>query len=480
MSLSWNTRQLISSRSSGQSVTSTPVEFHFLTGRELYDDTIVTADRHHSSAGEWVVCGDHHWYSVTVVTRPVYALPQELCLSFDCFTNTETIGSGTIFGPPTEEVALEFGTLLSLLVREPLLPLGHRRIGGKPIRFDDRYGHVFRPTPEKRPPAKGVNSNELRTILCGLSNADKKDSNAILAASRLYHAALSLSAYDVSTAYFSLVSAIECLSGHYFEHKSFNFDDVEKFDPARVVIEQISPLIGNDHLIDNLKREILHAEHFVWQKFRDFIEEFLPEEMWRPDELHPRGYLMPPIEKTTLRRFLREAYGARSAFAHTGKPFPAHVEGGISDRVRPRAVMQAMALTSPKSFVPVFVWFERLTHLVLREYLFRVIAPELAKDRAKLAKEKVALLEVIKNLPEGARQSLERLTRWTIKFVGAAVIGPIAPNCEWALDEVSIRVLLSAGLIDADSQSMGGNSWIKNREVGEVVGEFFSAQIRTL
>jgi len=473
MALAWNTRQLISSESKDKSGAPIPVEFHFLSRRELYDSTILTADRHHSSAGEWVLHGDHHWYSVAVVTRPVYMLPQELCLSFDCFLKKETIRTGTMVGPPIDEVALELGVLLSLLVREPLLPLGTRRIGGKPFRFDNRYGHVFRPSPAEAPPAKGVNSHELRAILCGLSNAEEKDSNAILAAARLYHAALSLSAYDVSTAYFSLVSAIECLSGHHFRNKSFKFDDVERFRKAGTVIEQISALITNGGLVDNLKEEMLRAEHFVWQKFRDFIEEFLPEEFWQPDELHPSGYAMPAIERKDLRRFLSEVYGARSSFTHTGTPFPAHVEIGISDYVDVRAAMQGVALVDSTRFVPVFVWFERLTHLVLREYLLRVIAPDLAENRAKRASEKAKLLEVIKGLPEQARESLERLTRWTARFVGLAVIGPMAPNREWALDEAAIQSLALAGLIDGDSRSVDGKSWIKDREVGEIVGECF-------
>src|SRR5262245_27268123 len=32
---------------------------------------------------------------------------------------------------------------------------------------------------------------------------------------------------------------------------------------------------------------------------------------------------------------------------------------------------------------------------------------------------------------------------------------------------------VSAGLIEGDTGSMDGESWIKNREVGEIVGEFF-------
>ena len=65
-------------------------KYHLRSWRELYDRSIITADRHHSSMHEWVLRGDRHFYTVTVISRPCYALPQELCLSFDCFNETRT------------------------------------------------------------------------------------------------------------------------------------------------------------------------------------------------------------------------------------------------------------------------------------------------------------------------------------------------------------------------------------------------------
>ena len=125
MALVWNTRQLLSP-TGVETGTADPVEFHFLSRRQLYDSNILTADPLRTV--EWAVHGDHHWYTMAVITRPVYEIPQELCLSFDCFWKTKKIGVTQIDGPPIDDVALEFGALLSLLVREPLLPLGTRRM----------------------------------------------------------------------------------------------------------------------------------------------------------------------------------------------------------------------------------------------------------------------------------------------------------------------------------------------------------------
>lgn len=403
MPLAWNTRQLLfleqdntrrfrtrtNEYHNGEPLAPTPVEFHFLSRRALYDTT--ADDR------RWAVYGDRHWYTVEVVRRSTHELSQELCLSFDCFHRTDVIGDGHMYGDlPIDEVAIEFGMLLSLLVREPLVPIGARRIDGRPVRSDVRRSSLH---PLHRQEgdvgAAGISSQELRKIVEGLAKATERDTNAIMAALRLYHAALSMSDYDISTAYFSLVSAIECVSGHHFEEKSFNFDDIEKFRGASAVISKISLLLLTSiDLLGHLKRELVKAEHFVWQKFRDFIEGFLPEEFWQPDKLDPLriANCLPPIKKEHLRRFLREAYDARSKFAHTGEPFPAHVALGIGDTVGMRAVIEAEALKHSISgrtgrsglserFVPSFVWFERLTHLVLREYIHRV---HLAEPRRQI------------------------------------------------------------------------------------------------
>jgi hypothetical protein len=404
MALAWNTRQLTSAASGGEVGSATPVEFHFLSRRELYDSTILTADRHHSSAGQWAVLGDGHWYSVAVVTHPTYAIPQELCLSFDCFDETDQGPIATISGPPVDDVALEFGALLSLLAREPLLPLGTRRLGGKPCKLDSPG--LAPPTSVFRTlPPKGIDSTKLNAVLRGLSRASDDDSNAILAATRLYHAALSLSAYDVSTAYFSLVMAVECLSGHHLSQRKFNFDEVEKFKKVNEVIAKLS---ASGEIVDELKREILRSEYFVWQKFRTFIQEFLPEEFWQEkDELHPelRGTLLLEIDKLKLAKVLSEVYSARSKFTHAGTPFPAYVEFGIGDRMTSKAAVRAMNIAGSRSFVPPFIWFERLTHSVLCEYLFRVISPEVAEDRARYAIEKARVFETINGLCERQLES---------------------------------------------------------------------------
>jgi hypothetical protein len=62
------------------------VEYALLSEHELFDTSIISPDPRHSSAGEWLIRGDRHFYTVTVSSRPSNNLPQHLTLHFDCFS----------------------------------------------------------------------------------------------------------------------------------------------------------------------------------------------------------------------------------------------------------------------------------------------------------------------------------------------------------------------------------------------------------
>jgi hypothetical protein len=231
LSLALNTKKLLMAAGSPAGE-STQVEYHFLSWRELYDKRFITADRYSSGTAEWVLYGDRHFYTLSVISRPFYALPQELCLAFDCFTTTKTFGRGASTGSPFDEVAVEFAALLSVLAREALVPLGPRRIGDKPIRFESPYVPPPKGDRAAPKPAAALDGAEFAAVLKGMAAADAATVDAALAAAKLYHAALSLVAFDPSGAYVSLASAIECLAGHHFAGRRFDFDSVPKFEAS--------------------------------------------------------------------------------------------------------------------------------------------------------------------------------------------------------------------------------------------------------
>ena len=86
---------------------------------------------------------------------------------------------------------------------------------------------------------------------------------------------------------------------------------------------------------------------------------------------------------------------------------------------------------------------------------------------------------MIQDLPDNVRESLRQLTTWTMRFLGMSIINPYAPNREWADGTATVMTLRDAGLIGTTNPTMAGSSWIKNREIGEAVGEFVFGQMAT-
>lgn len=479
MSLAWNTEQLLSAAAGKTVPEHTAVEYHFLSWRELYDKTIITADRHHSSAGEWVVLGDRHFYTVTVTSRPYYELPQHLCLSFDCFTKTETEKNWHLTGPPIDRVAVELSMLLSVFARERLLPLGLRRQGDRPITIPYHYTPPPRAVLTTRPPAVGIDSQEFIRIIRGFAQAPEEMRNAILAAARFYYEALSLTGFDIAGAYISLVCAIECLAGHHYGDKKFKFDEVEKFKKLSPTLNKIAKLRRGKILAEELRKELVAAEYFLFQKYKSFIVEHLPKSFWSvPDVLYPYNSIFPPIPQEKLGGCLREAYDARSSYVHAGKPFPAYVEFGLMERAPIEASMAIEKIRGKQRYLPPLSWLERLTHMVITEYLLRSCAPDLMKEHQGKLKEKERLLRGIKALPENVVKALEKLTKWNARWLGASVINPMAPNKEWADASKTVLLLRKKGLIGGEGRGMAGKSWLKDRFVGEVVGEYFFGEAK--
>ncbi len=178
MSLAWNTKRLM------EEPTGQKVEYHLLSGRRLRDGAIISPDLDHSSAGEWVVRAGP--YAVSVLTRPTYTLPQQLCLSFTCHTRKVEAPGFSSYGPPVDEVAFDFAVLLSLLARHPIALLGMRRLDDRPNILDYHCDVPRPPLPMQRPPDCAVNTAEMNAIIEGIGRSENGERiNAAFAAMRL-------------------------------------------------------------------------------------------------------------------------------------------------------------------------------------------------------------------------------------------------------------------------------------------------------
>ena len=128
-------------------------------------------DENVDAAGEWVVRDG--LYTVSVLTRPTYALPQQLCLSFACHTRKVELSGFSSCGPRVDEVAFDFAVLLSVFVRYPVAVLGLRRLDDQPVIFNYDYHLPLPPLPIQRPPDCALNTTELNAIIDGIGRSHK-------------------------------------------------------------------------------------------------------------------------------------------------------------------------------------------------------------------------------------------------------------------------------------------------------------------
>ena len=188
----------------------------------LRDGAIISPDPDHSSAGEWVVRDG--LYAVSVLTRPTYTVPQQLCLSFTCHARKLEARGFSSYGAPVDEVAFDFAVLLSLFARHSVALLGVRRLDDQPVIFNYHYDLPRPPLPTQRQPDCAVNTAQLNAIIDGIGKSeDSQQIDAAFAAMRLYYSAISSAHFDPSGAYTSLVAALETLATHQYKGRSFSF-----------------------------------------------------------------------------------------------------------------------------------------------------------------------------------------------------------------------------------------------------------------
>ena len=133
---------------------------------------------------------------------------------------------------------------------------------------------------------------------------------------------------------------------------------------------------------------------------------------------------------------------------------------------------ELMKLLGKKRYLPLFTWFERLTHLVTVEFMLREFAPDLVRARLSDLAEKQHLLGVMAALAANVQASLRRLAHWMARFLGYCVIGPHCPNRQWADSAETVATLVDAGLVRSEGGGLDGSSCLRNREVADAIGEF--------
>ena len=121
--------------------------------------------------------------------------------------------------------------------------------------------------------------------------------------------------------------------------------------------------------------------HF--KKFRNFVTEFVDDEIWTDDkESHVMKEFLPT--KDGFEQALKEIYRTRGGSTHEGQSYPptGTVLGGASIPLRASMQLVRGTVEGTQPFPPI-VWFERVVNLAFRRLLERSakIAPQPSPGR---------------------------------------------------------------------------------------------------
>ncbi len=173
--------------------------------------------------------------------------------------------------------------------------------------------------------------------------------------------------------------------------------------------------------------------------------------------------------KSDFESAINEIYQARGKASHSGGTYPPSAHIGIGSKL-PAEILFNTA-RSEKSFPPI-TWFERVVNSAITGFMHRFIVPEILQEQSSRVAEKERLLKTISELPENVKNSLRKLVYWTARFLGYSIVCPYAPNGEWADSPETVAILKRTGIIGGEGSDLDGSSWLKDREIGEIVGEF--------
>jgi hypothetical protein len=377
----------LKARSEGElSAGAVEVEYRLACSGALYNRNIKTGDWRKSDATRVLLRTP---FELFVASHPFDNYPQELCARLVVNRAIESDGSFTRGFLPDEYVIEDLCSLLTLLSRRLITPVGKIRerhptgIDGLGSYGEDVpipvMGHSKVASWKKRPatiittvqeqnftpndpPPVGVDDDALSTLFRTFSTIEHSEN--IVNAARLYRTALELIESRPDIAYQLLVSTVETLVGA--AREVYQPDETEKIKTKQEVQTQAKKYglteVQANHLASLACKGIPWAE----KKFIRFLVNHVPlTSLLKTDPLFflPEALCPPPrdFEKT-----LKAIYGARSGSLHRGSAFPRSIALGTSPWHEARNL--PLNLLKPDKVPPV-TWFERVVSLAAQKFL---------------------------------------------------------------------------------------------------------------
>lgn len=366
------------------------VEYRLACSGELYNRRVQTFDWRKSDATCLLLRTP---FELFVASKPFSAYPQELCarLTISYVTEEQTVGNVPSTGLflPDEDVMEDLCSILSLLSRRLIAPVGKTRLRNKdedpplgsytldvpmPILSFPRFA-VWNQRPigvltsmegqrviDNSPPPVGVDPQALSGFLSSLPNLPS--SVEIIYASRLYRTALELIESRADIAYQLLISTVESQAAAAFP--DYEPSDHEKLETQPTLQQQAKEFGLGDEKAKQLVLEACKGQHWLKRKFKKFLLDFVtPEVLVGKDRvfLVPE-HLCPPSED--FPKVFGRIYDARSGNLHGALPFPRSVGIGVSPLINWR---QLPINWLKRDEVPPVAWFERAVSLAVRGFL---------------------------------------------------------------------------------------------------------------
>lgn len=316
-------------------------------------------------------------------------LPQKLCLTFKApYENKKTTNPSHItIGYFPDEIAKEFAAFLSLVTRRRIFVDRQIRQEGLPIEQKVKlYEQIHF---QERQRLKEIEPQEIYQLLNNLHAMDRSIANSFVLAMRLYHSAIEMMYTEPEFSYLFLILCMEAISS--VVKKDYVPENTEEILNSRFPgWSKINSLLAEQKM--EMEDILLKSMYFTFQKLREFVTENIPERFWseeeddaKPDYLtcmikpgtdgSGQEYISRSditiqdwemIEKTSLKKVLRDIYDARSSLVHEGIRLPASITVGHFRDIPTEAFQEIM---SSYRKIPPLLTFERLVSYSMVEYL---------------------------------------------------------------------------------------------------------------
>jgi hypothetical protein len=370
----------------GPSAGAVEVEYRLACSGELYNQNITTGDWRKSAATRVLLRTP---FQLFVASQPFDNYPQELCARLVVNQAIESDQSCTRGFLPDEDVIEDLCSLLTLLSRRLITPVGKIRerhssgidglgsygedvpipiMGHSKVAIWKRRPATIITTVQEQnfipndPPPVGVDDNALSTLFRTFPTIEHAE--IIVNAARLYRTALELIESRPDITYQLLISTVETLMGA--AREVYQPDEAEKIKTKQEVQTQAKKYGLTEVQANHLA--LLACKGIGWaeKKFIRFLVNHVPVTLFdKTDRLFfLPGNLIPALGD--FEKALKAIYGARSGSLHRGSVFPPSIAIGTSPWIKLRSL--PLNLLKPDKVPPV-AWFERVVSLAAQQFL---------------------------------------------------------------------------------------------------------------